>query len=95
MGLRNTLFNLFSLTELGFQIICLLIILVIVIGIIVLFVNRERLTGKRFMFFGAELIMLGFIFNYIPDFKFVMPSLSFITILLGMLVSVVGLAKKD
>ncbi|MCJ8010818.1 hypothetical protein MUG84_03545 [Paenibacillus sp. KQZ6P-2] len=95
MEARDSFYQLFSLTEMGFKIISLLIILIIVIGIISIFVYRNRLSGKKIMFFGAELILLGFIFNVIQDFKIYMPSLSFITILLGALVSLIGLVKRD
>ncbi len=95
MGTKDSFYRLFTLNEWGFKIISMLIILVIVIGIIVLFANHKRLNGQKFMFFGAELILLGFIFNAIQDFKFFMPSLSFISILLGMFISVIGLVKKE
>lgn len=95
MEYKDSFYQLFQLDELGFKIISLLLILVIVIGIIILFIYRNRISGKKMMFFGAELILLGFMFNVILDFKFQMPVLSFITILLGMLVSLMGLVKKD
>ncbi|MWV43319.1 hypothetical protein GRF59_06705 [Paenibacillus sp. HJL G12] len=95
MEQKDSFYQLFSLTELGFKIISALIILVIVIGIIAIFVYRHRISGKKIMFFGAELILVGFLFNFIQDFKIYMPSLSFVTILLGLLVSLIGLVKKD
>ncbi|WP_342439464.1 hypothetical protein NSS79_11515 [Paenibacillus sp. FSL L8-0436] len=88
--------NLFYLSENGFLIISALLGITIIIGILLaLSFFRKNLTGKKLMLFGAELIFLGLIFNAIVDYKVRYPSLSFLTILLGAIISVIGLLSKD
>ncbi len=47
------------------------------------------------MFFGAELIFIGYIFTTFLDFTLWFPSVSIITILLGVIISIYGLYKQD
>lgn len=86
-----------KLTENGFLIISFLIILSVIVGIFVVGLKmfKGTISGKKTMFFGAELILLGYIFATITDFKVIFPNLSFITILLGVMISVVGLSKLE
>jgi hypothetical protein len=89
-------FNFFQLNENGFFIINILLGLAIILGIIIaLLFFRNNLSGKKLMFFGGELILLGFIFNMIVDYKVRYPSLSFMTILLGVVISLIGLCRKN
>jgi hypothetical protein len=89
-------FNIFQLTENGFAFINILLGATVVLGIIiaVLFFSKN-LSGKKIMFLGGELILLGLIFNMIIDYKVRYPSLSFITILLGVIISFIGLCYKE
>jgi hypothetical protein len=89
-------FNFFQLSENGFFIINILLGFVIVLGIVIaLLFFRNNLSGKKIMFFGGELILLGLIFNMIVDYKVRYPSLSFMTILLGVVISLIGLCRKN
>ncbi|MBM7564169.1 hypothetical protein [Paenibacillus sacheonensis] len=86
----------FQLTENGFLWISLLIGLAVVVGLIAAFtVFRHRLSGKKLMFMGGQLIVLGAILNLIVDFKYHFPSAAFICILLGVVVSFIGLYRRD
>ncbi|QHT62396.1 hypothetical protein GXP70_22035 [Paenibacillus lycopersici] len=96
MGERPFYEKMFTLTENGFLFLSAMTGLVIVIGLIAAFtVFRYRLTGKKLMFLGGQLIVLGAIFNLIVDFKFRFPSAAFICILLGIAVTFLGLFRKD
>jgi ABC-type sulfate transport system permease subunit len=89
-------FNFFQLTENGFLVINILMAISIIFGIIIaLLIFRNNLSGKKIMFLGGELIILGLIFNIIIDYKVRYPSLSFITILLGIVISIIGLCRKN
>jgi hypothetical protein len=88
--------NFFQLTENGFFIINILLGFAIILGIVIaLLFYRNNLSGKKIMFFGGELILLGLIFNMIVDYKVRYPSLSFMTILLGIVISLIGLCRKN
>jgi tryptophan-rich sensory protein len=87
--------RLFYLSEPGFNFIFASILIVIVVGLLLTILFRKNLTDKKIMFFGFEFILLGFIFFNIVDFKVHYPSLSFITILLGIVISFIGLLKKS
>jgi hypothetical protein len=93
----SSFYDMFKLSETGLKIISILLFISIIVGIIIIVANffRRDLSGKKIMFFGGELILLGFIFNTVIDFRVRFPSLSFIIILLGTIISVAGLYKKD
>jgi hypothetical protein len=93
---RNFLDSLFYLSESGFRFISILLMVTIILGITVaVLFYRRNLTGKKIMLIGGELILLGLIFNIVVDFKIRFPSLSFITILLGTIISFIGLCRRD
>lgn len=87
--------NIFQLSELGFKVISISIIVAIILGLIALFIFFRVLDGKKVMLFGLQFIVLGFVFNAIADFRMYYPSLSFITIFIGIIVSTIGLCKRD
>lgn len=89
--------ELFQLTQLGFLVLSFMIILSIIVGtlVIILISFKGNISGKKIMFFGGELILLGYIFTTILDFKISFPSVSFITILLGIIISIYGLCIQD
>jgi hypothetical protein len=95
MGQQDFFYSLFSLSEFGFKLISILFMVTILVGLIAAILFRRNLNGKKIMLIGGELILLGLIFNIIIDFKVRYPSLSFITILIGTIVSFIGLCKKD
>jgi hypothetical protein len=63
-------------------------------GLVAAILFRINLTDRKIMFIGFEFILLGFIFSTIVDFQSHYPSLFYITILLGMAISFIGLIKK-
>lgn len=96
MQQRYSFYDFFQLTESGFKIISVLLMITIILGIIVAVTFfRKNLNGKKIMLIGGELIFLGLIFNLIIDFKVRFPSLSFVTILLGTIICFIGLCRKD
>ncbi|QHW33847.1 hypothetical protein GZH47_25655 [Paenibacillus rhizovicinus] len=96
MGSEPTYYKLFKLTENGFLFISALIGIVIVLGLIAAFtVFRHRLTGKKLMFLGGQFIVLGVISNKIIDFSIRFPSAAFICILLGIIITFIGLFYED
>ncbi|OAB47160.1 hypothetical protein PBAT_07735 [Paenibacillus antarcticus] len=56
---------------------------------------KGNISSKKIMFFGAELIFIGYIFTTFLDFTLWFPSVSIITILLGVIISIYGLYKQD
>ncbi|NMO98194.1 hypothetical protein [Paenibacillus lemnae] len=89
--------ELFQLNQTGFLVLSFMIIISIIVGILVLILKSiiGRISSKKIMLFGGELILLGYIFTTIADFQLRFPSLSFITILLGVIISIYGLIKED
>lgn len=94
--IQNKNFNILGLSETGFNIINIAMLAVFVIGIlVVLLFFRKNINGRKLMFFGGELILLGLIFNIVDDYKVRYPALAFLTILVGLIVSIIGLCIKD
>lgn len=89
--------ELFQLTQPGFLVLSFMIIFSMIVGVLIIMQRsiKGKISGKKIMLFGGELILLGYIFTTILDFKVRFPSLSFITILLGIIISIYGLCKKD
>jgi hypothetical protein len=79
-----------------FYIISFIIYSLIFFGTALSFIKfKKNINGKKIMFWGLTLIVLGFGFLNVPEFKILFPLLNFLTLLLGIVLSYIGFCYKD
>ncbi|MDO7907666.1 hypothetical protein Q5741_14745 [Paenibacillus sp. JX-17] len=94
MEYQPGIYGWFPLTQTGFDVLSILFVAVLLVGIVVMAIRFNRLDGRKMMFFGGELILLGFFFSSFSSFQLQFPSLSLVTVLIGVVVSMAGLFKR-
>lgn len=82
---RNPLYDLFRISETGFDTMVILMLAAIVSGLIFGFTRyRKNLTGGRIMAMGITFIALSVVLKYDATFNFRVSALNFYLILLGL-----------
>lgn len=88
---RNPLYDLFRITETGFDAIVVLMLAAIISGLVFGFTRyRKNLTGGRIMAMGITFIALSVVLKYDATFNFRISALNFYLILLGLALLSVG-----
>jgi len=88
---RNPLYDLFRITETGFDAIVVLILAAIILGLVFGFTRyRKSLTGGRIMAMGITFIALSVVLKCDATFNFRMSALDFYLILLGLALLSIG-----
>lgn len=77
----------FHINMFGFQLIAFIIYILIFLGTAVSFIKfKQNINGQKIMLLGLGLIVLGFGFLNVPEFKIGFPLLNFLTLLLGVVI---------
>ncbi|CAM3980720.1 hypothetical protein [Saccharibacillus endophyticus] len=88
---RNPLYDLFRITETGFDVIVILMLAAIISGLVFGFTRyRKNLTRGRIMAMGITFIGLSVVLKYDATFSFRVSALDFYLILLGLALLSVG-----
>lgn len=86
----------FHINMFGFYLIAFIIYILIFLGTALSFIKFKRnINGRKIMLWGFVLIVLGFGFLNVPEFKIGFPMLNFLTLLLGVVLSYIGFCYKD
>lgn len=88
---RNPLYDLFRISETGFDTIVILMLATIVSGLVFGFTRyRKNLTAGRIMAMGITFMALGLVLKYDATFNFRMSALDLYLILLGLVLLSLG-----
>lgn len=88
---RNPLYDLFRITETGFDVIVILMLAAIILGLVFGFTRyRKNLTGGRIMTAGITFIALSVVLKYDATFSFRVSGLNFYLLILGLTLLSVG-----